>query len=207
MRVLIISFVLSAVMCITFTSTTQAQTKRSSKKTTEQYFDESKGLKHKLWYGGGFNLGFQNNVFQIGISPMVGYKIFEQLSVGPRVEINYTYRKFDNVCPQIFNKNTTDFSVGAFTRYKFLKQFFAHVEYNLEFFENLDPDNDGFISVDCASEDVISANEQKSNLFIGAGYNSGGLIAYEIALLYNLLEPEDSIEIPFSLRIGITYQF
>ncbi|MBP6828601.1 MAG: hypothetical protein KA165_18690, partial [Saprospiraceae bacterium] len=53
--------------------------------------DNSSDFKSRLWYGGNIGLNFYGynggNVFQIGVAPMVGYKIVEPLSVGPRVSI------------------------------------------------------------------------------------------------------------------------
>ena len=41
----------------------------------------------------------------------------------------------------------------------------------------------------------------------GAGYNSGGLWGYEIMILYNANQPENTIDSPFEYRIGFTYKY
>ena len=65
----------------------QGKKKKSSK--TDEYFDES-GFVNKLWYGGGLNLGYSggNNqsFFAFGLSPMVGYKVWDDIiSIGPKL--------------------------------------------------------------------------------------------------------------------------
>ena len=47
---------------------------------------------------------------------------------------------------------------------------------------------------------------QESGL-VGLGYNSGGLFATEIVLLYDVLVPEDSYQNPWNFRFGFTYRF
>ena len=60
-------------------STAEAQRSKKKRNSTEEYFDESGGFAHRLWYGGGFNLNFGgnggSNQLLIGVSPMVGFKI------------------------------------------------------------------------------------------------------------------------------------
>ncbi len=189
---------------------TVEETKTSTKKEkTDDYFDESGGFKHKLWFGGGLNLGFNGNqnlsIFQGGLSPMVGYKIFDKLSIGPRVGFNYSYIK---LFQQGRNYVVEPISVngGVFTRYKFLNMLFAHVEYERFSEESIDPNNDGFIELDQDGE-IYTERIGSNNFYVGLGYTNGGLLAYEISLLYNVLEPENSLQTPFSIRAGFTYKF
>jgi hypothetical protein len=177
-----------------------AQTDRERTRT-EDYFDERGGFAHRLWYGGGFTLGFAGNqfesLFQLGISPMMGYKIFEQLSVGPRVSLTYSYYKVNYGGGRVEKAQPLNWSVGAFARYKIIPIIFAHVEYEYE---------NAAVFVYNPNLEVLRRN--RDNTYIGAGYNSGnGLWGYEILLLYNLNTPENSIELPINLRFGITYNF
>ena len=136
-----------------------------------------------LWYGGGVNLGFSGNnfesIFQLGVSPMVGYKIFEEFSIGPRVGIQYIHYRTD-LGGRVETANPISWSTGVFSRYKFFPTIFGHVEYE---FENA------------------------AVFTIGAGYNSGGEWGYEILVLYNTLQPENDINPPFSFRFGFTRNF
>lgn len=169
----------------------------------DQYFDESGGFAHRLWYGGGFVLGFSgSNVssnFTIGLSPMVGYKLTPEFSVGPRVSLEYSIIKTSQFGPPE-TVNPLSWGLGLFSRYKVLETIFAQVEY--EFANEADflfRDNQGELQV---------ARREQSNFYIGAGYNSGnGIIGYEILFLYNVNEPENSLELPIDLRFGFTYNF
>lgn len=155
----------------------------------------------RLWYGGGLNLGFASNnfesLFQIGVSPMVGYKIFEEFSVGPRAAIQYSYYKvrFGNSTE---SAQPLSWALGVFSRYKIIRNIFLHAEYELE--------NEAVFNT--FSGDLEVLRRERNNVFIGGGYNSGAPFGYEILLLYNLNLPENnSLDLPFELRFGFTYNF
>lgn len=156
-------------------------------------------FKSKLWYGGNINLGFQGNnfesLFNIGLAPMVGYKITPEFSIGPRVELIYSYYKVA-AGPSILRYNLYGGGIGPFARYKFFKMLFFHLEYQLEYaqFPSISP-LDG------------SKNSQFfNNTFVGLGYNAGG---GEILLLYNLSDQQsrNTLGMPISIRFGFTLNF
>ncbi|MBR9923000.1 MAG: hypothetical protein GYB31_19410 [Bacteroidetes bacterium] len=185
--------------------------KAQSDNENAQYFDES-GFKHKLWYGGGFNLGFSGNqnlsLFSLGISPMVGYKIIDQVSVGPRLSFQYNHIKGIATDGRVRKVQPVSFSYGAFARWKFLPMIFAHVEYEIANTAGVYTNSQGFLLYDINSGEIQTYRELRHNMYIGAGYNSGfGNFGYELLLLYNALTPENSLELPFSIRFGLTYNF
>ena len=195
--------------------------KKSSK--TDEYFDES-GFVNRLWYGGTVNFpnffgGNNYNTFSVGIGPMVGYKVLDNISVGPRVSIDYLYVKGNainvNTGQVVLNPsggarslktNTVSYSVGVFARAKVLSNFFGHVEYESRNTEQIRVSN-GLLAYDPVADDVLTVKETENNFYLGAGYNSGGLWGYEIMLLYNVNEPDDTIDLPFIFRGAITYKF
>jgi hypothetical protein len=186
-------------------------TKKKTTKKTDEYFDESGGFKHRLWYGGNFNLGANSaqgsSVFAIGITPMIGYKIIGNWSAGPRLGITYTNLKTYDTQNKINSVGLTDYSVGVFTRYKVFQTFFAHAEY--EYLSQQFPggDNYGRIILD-ASGKPLKVRENRQNRYLGIGYNSGGgLFGYEIMGLYNFNVSNATVESPFSIRFGFTYKF
>ncbi|HFC00741.1 MAG TPA: hypothetical protein ENJ53_08050, partial [Phaeodactylibacter sp.] len=135
--------VLISILLVSFSPHAEAQKKKRKKsKDIEEYFDDRGSFKDRLWYGGGFNLGFggSGNVssFQFGISPMVGYKITDRFSLGPRISLDYNYIKG----PSVTLTGNTDngrqasgivsYSGGVFARFKFLDMLFAHTEYSYE---------------------------------------------------------------------------
>lgn len=154
-----------------------------------------------LWYGGNVGLGFSSNtfqsLFQIGVSPMVGYKFFEQLSVGPRVSLFYSHYRLNFGGGDVQTASPLTWTAGVFARYKLFRTIFAHAEYE---FENSPV-------FDFSTGDLEVLRLQRTNTYIGAGYNSGERFGYEIMVLYNLSLAENSIESPFDIRFGFTYNF
>ena len=164
-------------------------------------------LKDKIWYGGGFDLGFSSNAFFLGVSPMAGYKFLPFLSAGVRVPMDYTYAKFANSAGEGVNFSNLDVGVGGFARIKFLRNFFVHSEYNYIWGKapvqvgstfRLDPENPNKIEKEPFQRDELN---------VGIGYTSGNRIGYEISLLYNVLESASSLNLPFSIRAGLNYNF
>jgi hypothetical protein len=187
--------------------------KKEKKEKTEKYFDEKGGFKHRLWYGGSLNLNFGQatqfvNVFQFGVSPMVGYKVTERFSVGPRVSLDYLYYKGTTINNTRASKNTFNYSMGAFARFKVFQGFFAHVEYAYETNQFILTDINGLLGVD-QFNNVLTQSVSQNNFYPGIGYNSGGLFAMDIMLLYNYRVGQDvnTSRLPFDYRIGFTYKF
>lgn len=191
--------------------TTSTQKKTTAKKN-DQYFDESGGFKHRLWYGGSFNLGFGGDgqfyrTFTIGLTPMVGYKIIGGLSAGPRIGFNYTNLKVVDNANQATIVNLTDYTFGAFTRYKVFSNFFAHVEGDYYSSQIPGAANQPWIIIKDANGKPFTYRENNVNYYAGLGYNSGGLLGYEIMALYNFSLPKSSLQNPLEMRVGFTYNF
>lgn len=200
---------LAMIFSLAFSQDAMAQKgkKRSSK--TDSYFDES-GFANKLWYGGNFNLGFsgsgETNQFVFGLSPMVGYKLLNDIvSVGPRVGFTYNFIKGRGSDLFIHKVKPTSWSMGAFARVKPITNLFAHFEYEYANTKVVYLDQFGLLAVQ--NGEVIVDKEIRDNFYVGLGYTSGGLWAYEILLLYNVNAPDGDLELPFSFRFGITYKF
>lgn len=190
--------------------TTKTTKKKTTSKKTDDYFDESGGFKHRLWYGGSFNFNLSGadgaSYFVIGVTPMIGYKIIGGLSAGPRIGVNYTSIKSLNTRNQISSVGLTDFSLGAFTRYKAFQNFFVHGEYEYQSLQSAFGDSYNRIQLD-ADGKPIKQRYDRTNYYGGIGYNSGGIVGYEIMGLYNFNLPKDSFEQPYSIRFGLTYKF
>lgn len=191
--------------------TLDAHAQRGKKKSsTDQYFDES-GFVNKLWYGGGFNLGYAGgntqSQFVFGLSPMVGYKVLDDIvSVGPRVGFEYNHIRVQDFSGKIYKTSPLSYNLGIFSRIKAFPNFFAHFEYEYQNTESTDPNRNGYIEVD-NNGNIITERVPYDNVYVGAGYTSGGLWGYEILLLYNVNQPNTTVESPFDIRIGITHKF
>ncbi|GEM_PF-628682 len=165
----------------------------------------------QLWYGGNVNLGFQGsnlyNVFFFGLSPMVGYKVNEDFSVGPRVEIFYTYYK-----AYVWSENRNlsahpiSFSYGVFARHKLFRQVFAHAEFHRE--RATFPLRNQFGDFFSDNGKLATGTLNFDNLLIGLGYFSRwSKWGSEISLLYNLLDDDQTLALPITIRVGINYNF
>ena len=204
-----ISLVLVFAFLISLAPAEAQRSKRNSK--NDEYFDESGGFAHRLWYGGGFLLGFSGNsefsVFNFGLSPMVGYKVIENVSVGPRIAFQYSFIKGYATDGRIHNSQPFSYSVATFARFKFLQSLFAHIELEFESRESPLVTNGNLFVLDSRTNEIATVREGRQNFYIGAGYTSGGIWGYEILVLFNTTEPDDSINLPFDIRFGITYNF
>ncbi|MEO6190270.1 MAG: hypothetical protein ABIO44_07795 [Saprospiraceae bacterium] len=176
-------------------------TKKNSKDKSEHNF-----WKEDMWYGGGFNLAFHTeyigsipgNIFEFGISPLAGYKIKSWWSIGPRLEFDYIGGRFDDN-PDVLKLNGFNFGLGAFSRAKFLTNFFGHVEYS----------SISTLSVTglVVNKKIQTQRDFKDHFFTGIGYNPEGTFSYEIYLLYDFLADKESVQLPIQFRAGFTYNF
>ncbi len=105
--------------------------KKKKKDTTDEYFDDKGSFASRLWYGGGVNLGLSNGYFEFGLTPMVGYKFTDALSIGPRGRMLFQHYKLSDGQTN-YNLRTFSYGMGIFGRAKVFNNFFAHVEYEHE---------------------------------------------------------------------------
>lgn len=199
-----------------FIAALTAPSTASAQRDIDQYFDESQGLIHRLWFGGGFNLGFfqQNSysAFNVGLSPMMGYKITDKWSVGPRVSFQYTHVSGIGTDLRSHRVPLLSYTASGFTRVKLFRWLFAHLEYEYENSELLTVTTNGLLVYDQAQAQVVTLRRARDNAYVGLGYTqSGGLLGYEISALYNVLAPDPStvgrFESPLSIRFGLNYNF
>lgn len=193
-----------------FTNEAYAQKKGKKKSSkTDEYFDDS-GFANKLWYGGNFNIGFagqgETSQFTFGLTPMVGYKLIDDwFSVGPRAGFTYNYVKGRGTDGRIHSIKPLAFTMGAFARIKPFQNFFAHIEYENENTKGYYVDNFNRLVIE--NGEVATVKQSRNNMYVGIGYTSGSLWGYELLLLYNVNAPENTLELPFDFRFGITYKF
>ncbi|MCC6753840.1 MAG: hypothetical protein IT266_07660 [Saprospiraceae bacterium] len=176
-----------------------AQSRNSGKKSSEFWRD-------KVWFGGGFNLGFgsnfynnlNSNIFGIGVSPMAGYKFSSWLSAGPRFSIDFTTAKFSDA-QNVYRYTSVDYALGAFARAKFFQNFFVHTEYSQL--------NETYTTGLVINNELEKYREWRDILLLGLGYSSGGELSYEVYICYDFLEDPNSFNVPVVYRFGITYRF
>ena len=187
--------------CLMITSLSAQRQRGDNTRSSER---EPNGFGQQLWYGGSFNLGFSggnfSSVFQLGVSPLVGYKITEMFSVGPRIILDYSLVSARVSNGSKKNKSTFSYGAGLFARHKIFRQIFAHVEYEIL--------NQAIPTL--SFDDIVVLRRTQNNAYIGGGYNSGFPVGYEILILYNFNETDNNfgqVTNPISIRIGFTYNF
>ena len=177
-----------------------ANAQRVQKKEHAEHEEkEESPLKSRLWYGGGVQLGFSSyygsNLFSFGISPMVGYKIVEKLSVGPRVEVTYTSLKQSGYKAL----SLVDVDAGVFLRFRVFRGLFLQGELSNEWRQ------------EPSDQPREKINVQRFNQRLGAGWNfgSGEGGGSEIGVFYNFAIANDvnTYENPLSYRFGFTWNF
>jgi len=201
------------ITCFSFDADAQyrRKKKKKKKKKTEQksdYFDDS-GFAHKLWYGADvvIGIGGSQGVTQVstGISPMVGYKVTDNFSFGPKVTFNNYHVKYANGAQNDIKLNSFNYGAGIFTRMKILGSYFIHAEFeglNEEIVEDFNR-----IQIDPTTNEIVTVRSWNSHYYLGAGYTSGGNLAFNAYALWDFSEQLTSQNIPIDTRIGITYKF
>ena len=152
-----------------------------------------------IWYGTGAQLGFAATSFQsnflIGLSPIVGYKLNNFLSVGPRGSITYNRFRDDRFD---FKEGYFEWELGAFARAMVFRGFFAHVEYNL--LNEVDIFSNG--------RDLETVRRTRAVPFAGGGINQGGGpggVGFEVLILFRLTQSDVINDSPFQFRTGINF--
>lgn len=156
----------------------------------------------RIWYGGNLPIGLgfgSQTLIQFGISPMLGYKLTPNFSVGPRVGFLYSYYSQRLSNGQVVRAQPLTWTAGVFSRYKFVEQFFGHVEY--EYANQAVP----FYTSNGLEIQRVNAN----NIHVGIGLLQGGMgsARSEILVLYNVNPSPFTSQSPLSLRFGLNWHF
>ena len=166
--------------------------------------------------GYGVNLGnirFFNHSFEFGLSPNVAYRVTESLAFGFMLKADYYYEKypFDNVKfsgfdfgPTVFGRVKPLWSWDAAT--PFLQGIFLQAEYEKGFLKRAFEYADGRPVLDPNGELMID-NFQEDFLYVGLGISSGYPFSTNVSLHYNVLDDFDSARLPWSYRLGFTYNY
>jgi hypothetical protein len=86
--------------------------------------DSSRRRPSKVYYGGALGLSAGTRTTVISVQPQIGLHLTQKASLGLRVGYEYTRdNRFD---PDV---TTSTWSSGLFTRYRFVKQAYAHAEF------------------------------------------------------------------------------
>ena len=159
--------------------------------------DEPKeSFKDKVFFGGGFGMFFGTTNY-IELSPLVGYRITNELSAGIGITYQYISRKNH---PIYVDFNTSVYGGRIFANYLITDNFFPHAEFEVlsleyKYFDNAPgrPENGRYFY---------------ESIFVGAGYRFPvGKSSYiTTMLLYNLNYTESSsYDQPYVWRMGFNF--
>lgn len=190
--------------------TTTERVEKKKKESTDDYFDDRGNFGSRLWYGANIgSIGGAAGTFQINISPIVGYKITDDVSAGVAVKFDYFYIGQRSLgIPGIRKYESVDLGPTAFVRGKLFETFFVHSEFEFGTFER--PAEDEFGNIILDGDKIQTMRDNENFLYVGAGYNGGrGGLGYEIGLYYNVLDSAETFarDTPWDLRLGLTYKF
>ena len=156
----------------------------------------------RLVYGGGLGLQF-GTLTLVDLSPVVGYRVTERLETG--IGFTYKYYKvkdywYDYSTNQSYDLKSNIIGGSVYLRYHFLKNVFAHAE-----FEQLQYRYTDYYNIPGIGIEKEKKTANISSVFIGGGYKqqiSQGSYFFIMAL-WNLTE--DSMS-PYNnpvLRMGV----
>lgn len=135
--------------------TSHAQTDTLRRKTPygsqPQKHNSFSDLKDKLYFAGGLGLRLGTYTY-IGLQPMLGVKLTDQLSIGAGVNYNYFKANY-----QSYAYETTIYGVNTFARYLILDNVFVQAGWdrlNVPNYFSINPDSRAWVD----------------NILIGAGY-------------------------------------
>lgn len=155
--------------------------------------DENSSLKERIFTGGNFGLSF-GTVTYIEVSPTLGYRFTNKLSVG--TGISYRYRKDKRFNPDLI---TNDYGGNVFVQYNVYAPFYVKVEYEFLSYETI------FVR-----RELI--RESYNSFLVGGGVSQplGNNAALNFSVLYNLsystLTP-GPYRSPWIIRGGVTFGF
>ncbi len=160
------------------------QDRKAAQQHAEQYT--------KLFVYSGFGLGYSSysgySQFNFSISPAIGYRVNDRLSIGPGISYAYSNYGISNGynTKGSTNFSTSSFGVKGFAQLMVIDNFFVHAEYEVTKAQLLAQDNSGNFS-------TISRSVQTP--LAGIGYRSqiSNRAAADIVLLYNFQDNYNSI--------------
>lgn len=110
----------------------------TTRTTTAKPKKDPRPLKDRLWFGGGVVLMF-GTVTNLGVAPLVGYKVDQKGKFSTGIGLNYYYFKDDRYVPAY---ESTNYGWSVFTRYRVIPQAYLHAEFNNQNYEIFNPFSD-----------------------------------------------------------------
>jgi hypothetical protein len=140
----------------------------------------------RLVFGGGFGLQF-GNVTLLDLSPTIGYRLSDQLTLGTGISYKYNHIKDYTVDPNTgswYDYASNVYGGSIWARYYVLQNIFAHAE-----IEQLRI-NYRYTSFSAQQPVRVKDGVDVTSVLVGAGYRQplGGRVFFNILVLFNLNE-------------------
>ena len=131
-------------------------------------------LMDRLYFGGGVSLMF-GSVTNLGVAPLVGYKIDQKGKLSSGLGLNYYYFKDNRYVPAFESSN---YGWSVFSRYRVIPQAYLHAEYNSQNYKIYKPFADTY------------GREWVPFLLVGGGYAQqlAGNSYFTFQVLWDLIQ-------------------
>ena len=141
----------------------------------------------------GFGLGYSSyagySQFSASLSPSLGIRLNDRLSVGPGISYAYNNYGFSNRSgATVASISTSSIGVKVFGQYRVIDQFLVHAEYENTRAQLLEVDANGFIT-----GNVVTRTVQTPLAGVGYRQQFSNRAAADILLLYNFQDNFSSI--------------
>lgn len=167
------------------------------------YFEEEKedeiAFNDRLYFGGNFSFNMGTRVSFVDVSPLAGYMVNENFSLGLGATYLYLSREFTLLPSGIpYRVQSSVYGGRAFLRHNIFNGFFAQTS-----FESLN------VEFPASDFNQSTVRDWVPGLFVGGGFfqNVFGRGGFNLTVLYNLLH--DKIKSPYRsalvIRGGVTF--
>lgn len=162
---------------------------------TDEPYVEKPSVLEKMFVGGSGDLGFSRStfygsIFNIGASPLLGYRINKIVAVGPGLVYNYF---------NLGGNSFSDYGAKVFTQIMIYRSFFGHAEHQILNAKGYD--------VDARGQIVKEYRNTIQSTLAGAGYRqmASDRFGMDLYLLFNVANSNGVTNSRPIFRAGIIY--
>jgi hypothetical protein len=172
---------------------TPAASEQPQEQVTKETPPNIESRNNKVYYGGYTNFSF-GKYSVIGGDVLIAYKLFPKFSIGGK--FSYEYFKNKNYSP---TREGSNWGVGAFTRLRILRRWYAHLEFSEMSYKLYDETGDN------------SNRQWISFLLVGGGFSQpiAKNVSINAEILWDVLQNDDSpyktVEPMVNIGIGVGF--
>jgi hypothetical protein len=172
---------------------TPAASEQPQAQVTKETPPNIESRNNKVYYGGYTNFSF-GKYSVIGGDVLIAYKLFPKFSIGGK--FSYEYFKNKNYSP---TREGSNWGVGAFTRLRILRRWYAHLEFSEMSYKLYDETGDN------------SNRQWISFLLVGGGFSQpiAKNVSINAEILWDVLQNDDSpyktVEPMVNIGIGVGF--